>query len=296
MSSALRQFSVGKAGFPAGIYLDNFERPNTSGPDGLGSMPDGPEWNSLSGSWEITSNRAVTSTARTNNPIAVVSLLPDAELRAGISSGSGGDALYFRVVDADNWWRIRQRRWTTTTTNYRTEYLWRLWWLGNVPGSLTVGGHTHSTSSAPTMDRWSTSNTEPDWPDILSEPRHTHGTVDEHRHERVITSSSQQLLSDTRQVSTGTTTTTYYRIFLERCIDGSISSRATTNNNTSILRVVLDGPTIQAYRGTTLWRTETDSTHQDAFLHGIGRGESPVNAQQFNWFEATVGGSFSGRL
>lgn len=108
-------------------YTDSFNRADTASGSGLGSIPNGgPAWQVVSGLWRILSNRAVSDTAATSNPIVVVaSGAGDGDVSVS-TSPSGGDAIYGRVQDANNWIRARIRQYQTsnTTTYYVTEYEW----------------------------------------------------------------------------------------------------------------------------------------------------------------------------
>lgn len=100
---------------------DTFDRPNAStlGTTSTGGAP----WVPIIGTWGITSNRPTTSTAISSHPHAVVEAdTPNVDLSITISSGGGGDALYFRVVDANNWLRLRYEGWQTSSTSCQTCY------------------------------------------------------------------------------------------------------------------------------------------------------------------------------
>jgi len=135
-------------------YVDDFNRANTL--SGLGSIPGGPTWLVQSGTWRILNNRAHTSTSADQNPIAYVTLnTPNASVEADLGPG---DAVYSRIVDSNNWWRIRQRSWTTQSTSYRTEYEWQATYGGTGTAVGTYAwSHNHGTSINSTS--WSTSNT-----------------------------------------------------------------------------------------------------------------------------------------
>lgn len=86
-----------------GQFKDDFNR--TVAANGLGSMSQGGlPWTVLSGSWSVNGTRPVTSTAQSSNPIAVIKPgTPNVDLTLSVGAG---DALYFRVQDASNWYRM----------------------------------------------------------------------------------------------------------------------------------------------------------------------------------------------
>lgn len=97
---------------------DNFDRTLTGA---LGSTSQGEyPWSILTGTWNVSGTKPTTSTSQASNPLAVVqagSPNVDAALDVG-----AGDALYFRVQDASNWWRILWEGYQTQTcqTCYQT--------------------------------------------------------------------------------------------------------------------------------------------------------------------------------
>jgi hypothetical protein len=100
-------------------YFDSFNRPNTTNDQGLGTIPGGPSWSSMSGQWRILNNNAHSDTNHNMNPIAVVNLQsPDASVQVNVNSEGGGDCVYARVVDSQNWWRVRYRSWVESITLY----------------------------------------------------------------------------------------------------------------------------------------------------------------------------------
>lgn len=105
------------------ILVDTFDRANGA----LGSIPGGPAWQVLSGTFAIASNLATSSTAPGSNPIAVVPIGKrsngscDMYVEA-LAQHVYGNAVYARVVDASNWLRTRVESYTSTYQYYNTEY------------------------------------------------------------------------------------------------------------------------------------------------------------------------------
>ena len=103
------------------VYTDNFDRANTSIGTGLGNIPGGPAWQQISGAWRIYNNRANTTTAHGNNPIVAAEFhVSDGDITVNV--GRGGDAIYFRVQDANDWLRARTRYWVTSYTTQEPVY------------------------------------------------------------------------------------------------------------------------------------------------------------------------------
>lgn len=294
--------------------FDNFNRPN--GP--LGSTSDGNgTWTVLSGSFVISNNRASSSPANATSGIAVVNnFAANSTVSLDVSNG-GGDALYFRVVDANNWWRVVVDS-VTTTTGFTipvgiTEYLWwsyrngvefypRATFADNFPfyegPPLTFNGvqcwqtyHHHSQGEThggaspgpwPIIEIWHSS------PSVApsggySPFTHTHSIVLDncgattdaftHVHSAVTT-----YVNQTRFTQTGTETvfssTTTRTLRLQSCINGAISTAGSVGGDVNSISVVADGPSISVRRnGVTTPVISTSSvTHQNATLHGFGRG------------------------
>lgn len=86
------------------VASDIFGRAN--GP--LGNADLGGAWAVLAGSVTISGGRAVTSSARSLAVLNLPAGSQDITLDADCGSGAykGGYALYFRVTDANNWWRL----------------------------------------------------------------------------------------------------------------------------------------------------------------------------------------------
>lgn len=122
------------------IYSDTFDRANGA----LGSVPNGPAWEILSGTFAISGNLLTSSTAPGSNPIACIDTGVRSNGKADIDVSAvqqhnQGNALYFRVVDVNNWWRVRTRYYSYQYynteyqhTTYTTEYEWTDYYTGQV--------------------------------------------------------------------------------------------------------------------------------------------------------------------
>jgi hypothetical protein len=274
------------------VFTDTFNRADTANGGGLGAIPGGGQtWVAVAGSWRILSNRASTSTGRSSSPVVVADFgTADVDASVDISSG-GGDALYTRVVDASNWFRLRLRTWvvSTTTQNTTTEYQWeqryRIGGQGNHNPGETTGTHTHSSPYAPVAYGWGGYSSPPSFPGTGS---HTHGVYlpdgngswnPSHGHAHNA-SSGPTKTGSTRTVNNGSSTssTTYRQIVLERCTNGSVTqlstSSQTTGSITSIRLSAIGTALLGYYNGGGASVSATSSEHLTETRHGVGLGTS----------------------
>lgn len=271
---------------------DNFNRANSSS---LGFTSDGKaQWTVLSGSFSISSN-AVTSTS--TSAIAVVELSAS-NIAASLTVSWGGDALYFRVVDTNNWWRVATY-FDQITSSYPFNYTAYNWYseydsyseAGGAYGCPPTTPHSHSGKSAtsqpgPVPAPWCQGPLPHAHPMVY--PNCTYGLGGPntpipypngpHTH----TEFCYDVLSPVS--GTATSTDNYYYTVLEKCVGGSITTVKSYNSQNSVLitsvQVNANGSTISVTangNGTTLFSTTTDSTHSTATKHGIGR-RSPGDA------------------
>lgn len=233
--------------------LDNFNRPDTT--SGFGAVPAGFAYlfSPSTGGWRIVGQKAVTTTPATGDPHAVTVSTRDAEVGASVSFG-GGDAVYARVVDPNNWLRamVRVAVTTTTSTYTVTEYEWRgTYGFDNGPY------HSHL--------EWEASPSTHTLPGTCS-----HGVP------RFSAAPTGQTRQSTR---TGSRTTTNRSVVLQKRVAGVISTLGqwtVTMPTTSLrLRCVSDLLTVTA-SGFALG-TARETAHMAATRHGIGRGFSPSN-------------------
>lgn len=99
-------------------FTDDFTRANGA----LGSMPGGPAWEAISGSASISGNRVLFTTAPGSNPVYAVNTGKSDIDFAAAPAHRQGNALYARVVDANNWIRARLNYYRTSYQYYVTEY------------------------------------------------------------------------------------------------------------------------------------------------------------------------------
>ena len=277
------------------IYTDDFNRADTPAGSGLGTIPGGPAWETINGSWRILSNRAYTSTSRSLNPIsAITTPTGDADVRCTTSS-NGGDAVYARVTDEDNWIRVRVRRFTTTTSFYITEYEWA---RGYQHGYPTDCGQTHTgalvnafSGTTQIATKWSTSNTTaPSFSQCEFGWFHAHLTSDgnstwgSHNHGYRLVGGTY-LTGETRQTQVSSTST-HRRAILEQCVNGTVSQLGITTASPSSLRLLAVGTSLQVFvnGSTSASISATSSAHINVNKHGIGRATSDLDGQSLDNF------------
>lgn len=272
--------------------FDNFNRANSSS---LGFTSDGnAQWSVLSGSFSISSNTAISSGT---SGVAVVDF-GTANVNASLALSWGGDALYFRVVDANNWWRVGtffDQVTTTTPYNYY-RYNWYSEYSpysepGGSYGCPPTSPHTHSGKAA--------------FGQISSVPAPWCNGPLPHAHPMVYPNCTFGLTGPNTPIpypngphvhsdscysvsylesGTITDTTNYYYVVLERAVGGSISQIksyvSTYAFTVTSVQVTANGSSISVKyngSGSDLFTATSDSTHSTATLHGIGR-RSPGDA------------------
>lgn len=294
-------------------YLYDFNGPDTSTAEGIPVDAGLPPLQVVAGAWQRLDNRAYTPTTPSSDPILV---MEDGVGNADISvnvDNYGGDAIYARVSDPDNWVRLRVRTWQTSYqyTYYVTEYEWAsvsthteyqhvvTTWNGASMnnGEWTVCYPTHYEQGA-----WTTDSRFPAVGDWYA----SHGFDNVHSH-----TPYDWYIADTMQVSqvdyyywststyssdpndyrtgstrsaprTGTGYETHYGLYLEKCVNGTVYQLdfAETYAPAS-LRLRLEDSDIKGYHsgeGTPLL-TATDAFNATVARHGIGRAYSEFNQQ-----------------
>lgn len=248
-------------------FSDTF---TTAGPIGVTEVGSAP-WIAISGTWSRVGGLASCTEAANTNPFIVVELgSPNIDLQASTYAGNaGGDALYFRVSDASNWWRLRRQFYYYTYYTYNT-----IWTIGpwgapfnqtffyppdpraNLSGGLYYYDYVQSDNSGGTSPTtvWSCSYFD-----------------------QYSTSGTQQNRSITSSTETVTNTIYYQRVILEKCVAGVVSQVKTITASSyasPVLRVIADGSLIKSSIGTVSLPDATDSFNISATKHGIGKGGS----------------------
>jgi hypothetical protein len=274
--------------------VDNFNRANGA----LGTTSDGNgTWEILSGNFAVSNNRAVSVPDNATSGLAVINnFASNVTLSLDVST-SGGDALYFRVVDANNWWRVLVDSVTTTSTfeTGYTEYLWSSTRSGAeyypTTSERSAGCwqtyHDHNFSSFAGFGPWPTISVwhwSPDTPPSggYSNETHTHAiTLDNCG--RSVTFSHTHFGNffytfQTRFISTGTqtVTSTTVNLRLQRCVGGTVTTIGSSAGSTNSIQVTASGTSISVRRNgvSTNVLTTTSDTHLTATRHGLGRGPS----------------------
>lgn len=247
-------------------YLDNFDRADGA----LGTFPvAGLTWESVAGSWAIASNKPHTTTDRNSSPIAAIQT-GKADIDMTVTADAG-DALYARIADAANWLRARVRVWETTATITETvvvtEYLWRRNYVtpGGAHGSCDAWGS--SSSSAPSIP--------------MCGP--TGSTFDG---AAFFTGSTRQVENEVESF----VTTNHYQLIAEKCIASVVTVLDTQDiveppeGPGETIRIRITGTTFEVYREGILRISVTETAHETATKHGIGRGPSELTNEILNDF------------
>lgn len=284
--------TVGGAQAPAQIF-DNF---NAVYSDIAGQPTSDGEgvWEKVYGN-TISSNGAEAVGSGTGNTIYTVDFGRNSQknheiyLGFTVSSFHGGDSLYFRVIDDNNWWRLRywQDRVTRTSSGYYiTEYqCCNMYYEAGTYGGYASGGGSHHghTYCHPT---WSSTKAGATCYDAVSLLTHMHGYygVDGNYYYNQHAHPWNGSRYNTRQTYVSGSTSYYGqgRVYLERCVNGSVSVRKTHSvSRTSIsgISVEVTPTTIQGHywygnNKYSVGSPETSQVHSEATKVGIGRGYS----------------------
>lgn len=252
--------------------LDAFTRANTAQGAGLGTAPSGLVWTQISGQWQIQSNYAYTPTSSASNPIAAVTSVANVDISADVSS-AGGDALYFRVVDANNWFRLRVENNTTyVSQGYNQSYSYPSSW------------QCHA-------DIWATPSYEYLGTADYSSGYDASGTT--YPEQRYIVTSCSVSGYSTGNTWVDTSYWSYeYKAVFEKCVAGVVTTLAayTLGVPTSKLRVVMFGSDYKIYFNNETFYTGVvvDSTFNTAVKHGIGRGYQNNSSTLDNFSITTI--------
>lgn len=250
---------------------DNFNRTGpTLGSTSTGNVP----WVSIKGAWKTNGAKPTTSSAPNANPFSVV-VTNTADADFSIDA-NGGDALYARVVDANNWVRLRLNRGTgsyTTTTPvstpvYTTQYQWQRWVHlrnPNDPDPVINQRPTFISSHHLAYMWWNSSTSAPavrNWPSLSTSYMYSSmwppGTCNCGRYYLSDTNYSTYT-GATRSIQTGTTTTyqtstytyTYYQLILDKNVAGTITTLQSVDlySPPNRIRLVIKGNQYGAYYG-----------------------------------------------
>lgn len=251
-----------------GAIEDNFNRSltGTLGSTSTGGVP----WSILTGVWNVDGSRPTTATSMSSNPLAVIEAsTPNVESTLTIGAG---DALYFRVLDANNWWRVLWYGWQTsscqsccstccsTCTSYCTVNNYRC--IRANPqgfGAENCGGCPSCSS--------------PYWCEGHGSCQQACGTYS----------------CNCYSCNCYSCNCTYYDNYqaqVEVCSGGSVAGVQTTSRSgaTAAMKVTLRGNQITVSHGGTVLYDAARTEHNTATKHGIGRGSSSYNTSAIDNF------------
>lgn len=220
-------------------------------------------WSAVTGTGTRGASATSFSGASAGTAFAVADFgMADFDLQVKSYEGlGGGDAIYWRVTDGSNWFRLRQRYQRTTSTSYGPWYGtgWgpEAYSIAYVPGqSGYYSPGTYYTNYQNGIPRQRNRS--------VAEP--VSGSPNRVR----VHYSFQDVTRDTY------TTTNHYRYLIcEKCVAGTVSTLTSWQTSAfGVLRVVGFDDDISLYEpdGQTLHSVVTDSFNNSATEHGIGLG------------------------
>lgn len=275
--------------------LAGFELPN--GP-GLGLTDTGQPWLQHRGTAEIKSGRAFFPAS---NPGAFATV----DVGAGggdcyvtmnfVPNDGGGQSLYFRVVDANRYWRLYKRRYTYSYT-YQSGMSEPVYgWVGTgqyyyYPADWTRTGTYPLNSSHPEYTSYRTVYYDYDSRvnAYLGREDYNNGTMITYQRRTVAEIQSNEIVTPAQPIYS-TAYATAFEVVLDKYDNGSLVSRSAvgTQNSLSSLAVNLDGSNITCYADGVEVFTKNDPTHATARRHGIGLSEySDPNSSGIDAFSA----------
>lgn len=281
-------------------FSDNFTRANgTLGVTSTSSLP----WSVLQSSVTINGNKAdVKATgAESGRSIAVVQAYENGVYTATMPSSipTGGESLYFRVSDANNWWRLRVTS-TLESYEYISSYSCTYNTSYSPQGGGTSGSYTSSTDQSGTTSGsgptyWNcndfTSQYENGSYVVTYESTNYYTAVNQSNSgsspnggATVYSTSCSGPYTSTASTTTSCSpnySTEYYYSYaltLDKCVAGTITSTVMGSlTNTGTMKVTLLGSSITASDGTSTQAAVTDTFNQSAVGVGIGSGASPTS-------------------
>ena len=268
-----------RMGSGGGKWTDNFNRSVSSG---LGSIPNGPAWQIVTGAWSVNGSRPITATSQGSNPFAIVDPgVADKEVQLTVGAG---DALYFRTLNATNWWRLLWEGYQTSSCQQCCSSCCSTCCdtcRGNYAGCCV--NHSSDRCTCSTSCRTSGSGCAA-YGCPCSAPRSCYyqGTCN------VSCNCYSCNCYSCNCYSCNCTYYSNYRARLQRMSNGTLSNVATGSVVTTTaprVRVVLEGNKISTFIGTTSLYVGTDATHAQAKSCGIGRGASNYNTSAIDDFE-----------
>lgn len=267
---------------------DDFDR--QSGP--LGRTPEGLPWrvfNVGESDWSISnSNAEIDNNRISRNPIAVVNVLSNNGYVTLKTSGNrGGNALYFRVLDGKNWWRVLLglerdvRRTTITTPRWRTR-----WRLDRSRHPNVSGRYAVSWSGTTTSNRRPSTNRTTRSSRFIIGGRNTGNHVyfppgesisDRRRRALTYNATSVERDGTSRRTSTRRITIPGHFV-LQRSVNGSVETvfeDKFDDENEYEFSVRMENQEIKLIKDDSEIYTTTSDFATTSTLHGIGAGDHP---------------------
>lgn len=287
---------------------DDFNRPDATT---LGVADTGQPWLRHRGSAQIKSGRAVPGGARPGD-IHTVNVGVgggDATVSMAFPNNGGGQALYFRVVDASNWWRLSRRQYTypytyqsgTTpvtygyvgngTYRYEPPGPWRYSHSGYVEQGNKYYGrngniyYSYDKRVSAYLKRGFCTT-------VLFEDGTVWYTYVDFYRTRTVYENQSYVQTGGGEPIYSTAYATATELQLEKCANGVVQrllSKEYTPTALVQMSLSLDNDVIKAsVAGALVW-TVTDPAHKTASRHGVGFAESSEigNSLGIESFEAT---------
>lgn len=261
-----------------------FALPN--GP-GLGVADTGQPWVKHRGSGEIKNGKAYFPPS---NPGSIWTVDTgggggDAYVSCNfIANDGGGQALYFRFIDVNRWWRLAKRQYTYSYSYQSGTTDPIFGWVGTGQFYYTPSGgwvRTGETSLHPTEGAYGTYQTKYYSYDsrvgtYLGRQDYAFDKILFYQWRTVHETQTYKQIGGGQPIySTGYGTAT--EVSLEKCVNGSVSTVKAVGASGSMfsLAVSLDKENISCFvNGTSPWSMVSDPTHKEAHRHGIGYAET----------------------
>lgn len=230
------------------------------------------DWWSNPVTWTRQGGVATPSDLQAGPIVAINVGTGDADVQVNVHP-AGGDCLYFRIKDRDNWWRMcvvqgtKQGVAEWETAAGTAEYLWQQAYRHSDP---TSGAYPLITYEY----MWSASNGSPPpfEPSIwLAHAHDTDGDGDDDiNHSGYYYVYGSPAVVDGKVGAVVDNTWSVYYVRLEKSVDGEVEEVDFWVQGANHLRVILQRSLINVYINNTFKGQYTDSTHERATFHGMG--------------------------
>lgn len=232
-----------------------------------GNTPDGQAYSVLAGtvnSYAANSLNVSDGSAESAHTIIVAPL--DANGTYSINTTSDGASLYFRVSDANNWWRVRY---------YTYSYTYLAYYSCSTDGGAPVQSSTDESRTYWYCQTYTYTDTYPDQTSTLSSEG-TYGSdqssITHYPDGNIETDTvcTQHTVTCTPQYGTAYV----YEVFLDKCVNGTVSTTnlSSLNSSTSMLKVVLSGSSITVSSNNGTAAVVNDPFNSSAANIGFGSG------------------------